>query len=922
MATEALSYTGINRAYSDFAGSHACEELINLRPATEGVVPVKEALERMSNVPYYKVFVHHTTAGPKYIAIGRNNADVYAKYLEYDEENEVWVEKKTLFTVSAPNPTAAVALLDKVYYASAGNVLAFSVCDPDNNIFRNYAFTWKWSDKAFYEGGQWVGGETYVLMDGEAPNVTFTVKDNNTASGATSNIYIYWQDIAHITESSSVTECTDAVQNGLNGIQEEYPDTCYGPIVIAVALKTTDGNTFWSGKWQVYDPIPTVMRDSETTYVDETTASSFFDRFFNKYHFGYLAGMTHGDFLASVFAAGTKVRLEFNQLSPGTWDKETSIIQSVEVYSSRPQLYLDVNGAKDGLFELSPEHPSDDDYQLFLPQTKYADMDLGGQLMYHQTSIQMSALMEGPVTVNLTFGGSKQVTEDTLDTDAGALKRFGRLLSYNARFHYYDSVSHTDVGMPTFSFPPRTVPATATADIFVRYADSDQSELMYLGTGSIDPLFAAYAVLAPSLNIKEVITYYKNTSDNKYYIHRYRMLASTSYNYSICTDGGTMDDPSTSANAELQAAKTNNSGTIVSNNEPDAINVSEQYNPFVFRVEHSYKAPGNILDIQTQMAGITDTSYGRDPLNVFTERGTYALTQGSANVLYGAFLPVSNSVISRKGGGGSLPTEMGVFFLADGALWLLSGRRATLVSDALHLGPHKYIRDCEGYQKISGGGQATPEYDVSTLVSAVTFEEYVRNGGRLGFNRFRMELYVCNKNYPYTYVLSLKYKQWFKIGKCVWQDDLAGDLISTPGQQGLMTILDLSTETDGDVLVHLQTRPLSMGYRYIHMHRIVSMVRAKLSAIAGEKLVVGLYGSDNLQDWKLLAYAKRTGTDAQTTDEPPVVTGKPLKISQIRTTSSARSWRYYTICIGGIVPTDTDLGSILVDYQPVIRRIG
>jgi hypothetical protein len=213
-------------------------------------------------------------------------------------------------------------------------------------------------------------------------------------------------------------------------------------------------------------------------------------------------------------------------------------------------------------------------------------------------------------------------------------------------------------------------------------------------------------------------------------------------------------------------------------------------------------------------------------------------------------------------------------------------------------------------------------YDVSTLVSAVTFEEYVRNGGRLGFNRFRMELYVCNKNYPYTYVLSLKYKQWFKIGKCVWQDDLAGDLISTPGEHGLMTILDLSTEADGDVLVHLQTRPLSMGYRYIHMHRIVSMVRARLSAIAGEKLVVGLYGSDNLQDWKLLAYAKRTGTDAQTEDDPPVVTGRPLKISQIRTSSSARSWRYYTICIGGIVPTDTDLGSILVDYQPVIRRIG
>jgi hypothetical protein len=136
--------------------------------------------------------------------------------------------------------------------------------------------------------------------------------------------------------------------------------------------------------------------------------------------------------------------------------------------------------------------------------------------------------------------------------------------------------------------------------------------------------------------------------------------------------------------------------------------------------------------------------------------------------------------------------------------------------------------------------------------------------------------------------------------------------------------MDMSTELSIStipLLVHMQSRPFSMGYRYIHMHRIVAMVRSKLAS-AANKLAVGLYGSDDLQNWKLLAYAKRTGTDAQTDDDPPVVTGRPLKVSQIRTTPSSRSWRYYTICIGGIVPTDTDLGPVLVDYEPVIRRIG
>ena len=140
MATDALSYTGINRAYSDFAGSRACEELINLRPTTEGVVPVKEALVKMQNVPYYKVFTHYTTSGPKYIGIGRNLADVYAKYLEYDEENETWVVADTLFSVSAPNPIAAQETIKKVYYASAGNIILFSICDRENSVRENRSF--------------------------------------------------------------------------------------------------------------------------------------------------------------------------------------------------------------------------------------------------------------------------------------------------------------------------------------------------------------------------------------------------------------------------------------------------------------------------------------------------------------------------------------------------------------------------------------------------------------------------------------------------------------------------------------------------------------------------------------------------------------------------------------------------------------
>ena len=91
-------------------------------------------------------------------------------------------------------------------------------------------------------------------------------------------------------------------------------------------------------------------------------------------------------------------------------------------------------------------------------------------------------------------------------------------------------------------------------------------------------------------------------------------------------------------------------------------------------------------------------------------------------------------------------------------------------------------------------------------------------------------------------------------------------------------------------------------------------------------ILVSLWGSDNLQDWTFIAQTER-----HLDSSSPL--GSILKLSQLRTPPAARSWRYYTICIGGLINTDNlttdgqvmgdaDFGPILVDYQPVKRRIG
>ena len=125
-------------------------------------------------------------------------------------------------------------------------------------------------------------------------------------------------------------------------------------------------------------------------------------------------------------------------------------------------------------------------------------------------------------------------------------------------------------------------------------------------------------------------------------------------------------------------------------------------------------------------------------------------------------------------------------------------------------------------------------------------------------------------------------------------------------------ILNFSDELEtGTLTVHLQSRPLSYGYQYAHIHRVVDMVRTSL-VYNTHNITVSLYGSDDLHTWTLLTYANRKDMDST----------KPLHISQLRTAPAARSWRYYTIVIGGIIPIDTDFGPVLIESEPVVRRIG
>ena len=880
-----LKYLGINRTISDFDQTSACEELINLRPTSSGLVPVKPFEVKFNNLDFAKVFEHKTVNRTNYIGLrkGPNYVSIY-------RINDDGTDGTLLYTIQTSNPDAT---MENIHFAYAGNIILFSVADreTDGGILLNKSFIWKTGESETYR---------YHEIEADIPQgiMTYSVSEQLKFGSA---------NISKIDSETMPSEMTSIISSGLNELQENNPELCIGPIIIATAFKTKDGETFWTGYWRIYDPTQKVKAESPT-YVDSEEDIPGYDYtdFFSKYSHGYLLNYpidTAIQYLWNIRVAGTKVTLTFPSLS-GAWDRDTSIIESIEVYASKPIPYLDETALSDGLkTKQDPGTTAIPQVVGVLPQKEYTDMNIGGQLLYHQGSILMENLNKAPQDITLRFGWNMQVVEETLETDPGMIMRYGNILSYNTRFHYYNSIAKRELGTPNFLFLGNTSTGYS-ADIYIRYNDGDINRLIYvqhyvLGF-SASP---ATIVIAPSINVTEVITtvYY----NSQYYVKKYRMEKSSTYNFSICVGLPYYEEHMSSLDSEISEAFNAGLQSSLITDEHSAINVTEQFNPFVFEVEHSYLAPGKILDVQQQMVSTASIPYGDYPLNVFTDRGLYALLQGSGTVLYGNFRQLSDLVL--KEGSRGVPTGMGTFFISSGSLWLVAGVHSTLISEALMEGPHKFIRTSDGYKKLSMGQYETPAdvYDVSNLHSQVAFDRYLE-GASLSYNRFRDELYISNSEFGYTYALSLTYRQWFKIEGNIAQDVPGSNISNVFLDGGLLRIMDFSVEEDDNVLVHMQSRPFSVGYQYAHVHRIVSMVRANLNN-ATNKLIVALYGSDNLQDWTLVAFAAR----------------KNVKVSQIRTHPAGRSWRYYTICIGGEVYTvDTDLGPVMVDYESVVRRIG
>lgn len=647
----------------------------------------------------------------------------------------------------------------------------------------------------------------------------------------------------------------NALSAAMSQFYKAYPHGLAGPIVVGCTFELEDGSEVWSTGFSIIDPT----KDNRFQSIKNTST-----------------GIT-------VYGA-KEARLSFNIQNYSN----TTEIKNIKFYSSLPQTPYEID--------------TTDSTTYYAKKIGNKEINLGAQTMYLQKV--MSYRQSGDFLLNTE---TNLAGNELMPVTAGAISRSGDVISYNNRFHYYNSdVMHT-LQKPSYGMHSNIELPSANNYIEIRDAklyvviDNGKEKKIVCDSNTIKVQIGSYAgaeqktldLVYPLAGIKEgYLRTYKSNGTSVWY--KIEFNDSEAYNYSCALDvflSTPCDAPDITGFIEIHGQ------SVYLREETNAINVSAQFNPYVFPVSNSYSFGGKILDVVTSYLPISSTQIGQYPITVFTDNGIFALEQSNSNVLYGNVVPLQPMVID----GQAKATPHGIFFFSSKNLYVLVGRDAADVSAQLNGKRDEQIRSNQSYNTV-----VTSLYGKPQSLSAMDFEQFAE-GATLTYDQLRNELYISNEgkstNSCYSYVFNLDTKVFHKVDKYYLQDKnsyrYALEHVYT-----IRRVVDLHSEDSTVTNIFLQSRPFSLELLYTHIQRLILYVDANLAG--HHYLGFTVFGSDNLHDWKSIISAQRKGGTFR----------------QIRTNKAPKSYKDYVIIISGLVSADTDLSDIIADYTVVSRRLG
>lgn len=649
-----------------------------------------------------------------------------------------------------------------------------------------------------------------------------------------------------------------AMLKAASSFGERYTNGACGMIVVGCTYELESGEEVWSTAFAIADisSAPTVDSSNLTVTVTGST--------------------------------NTRVSLSLDTTS-------SKGVKKINIYASLPVMPYEIQGGR-----IDENHATT---SYYAERLSVDEINIGGQMMYFQGSVSPS---KSSSSFKLDYGLEK--TGDMLmPVTAGCIERIGKSISYNNRFHCFDSSVEHVIQAP---FVAKELGPRDTGDYWRAYIKYDGKWYrtrhrfkMYFGSENHFAYPMAGVTKMAFVQTPEGDIYFRD--NEMFYVD---MQDSSAYNYSYAID----ITPSKIAAADFYDSLLASGGSVTGydekiflKDETNAINVSSQYNPFVFPVEYSYSFGGEVVDVVTSYLPISSTQVGQYPLTVFTTNGIYALEQGDGSVLYSNTTPLSPMVLTGK----AVSTPYGVFFVSSKGLYLLLGRETSNVSYVLDGEVEENIKETDAYNKLCCNKKGI-FYDFSKALTNEDFESFISDA-TLTYDQLQNELYISSNNADilYSYVFNLDTKSFHKVSKKLYNGqngaryaiELKEDMM-----EGYKDIVDLYSEvhsTEQHIL--LQSRPMQLEELSTHIQRMILKVDAKLSSDK-QNLCFSVFGSDNLYDWKCIISAQKQNT----------------VLRHIRTNKAAKSYKDYIILITGTVDTHTDLSDIIADYAVVNRRLG
>ena len=661
-------------------------------------------------------------------------------------------------------------------------------------------------------------------------------------------------------EDVSISAMRETMSKAASAFYAAHPNGLCGAVVFGCAYELEDGSELWSTAFTVADATKILSYDKPI--------------------------VSNGTNVVVHGAEKVTLKLSFSE-------SEASSTRKVNIYATRPVFpyYFEDDGG------LSSQHA--------IVRRSLDTMELDNQVMYFMGSVDA---VDGTVEFTPDFGIG-QAGSRIMDVLPACISRVGENVSYNSRFHFFNSeVVHTIQPVTASHVYGEAAGEMTTLSYWIAYVKIDKKWKLLEGYYEFEE-GKTNDFIYPMAGVTNVAFVKANMTDGVLSVPwndvvYLKLKDSDAYNYSYIFDASTATVPLSDSLIDEWTESGQNWGGQVDKemslrDETNAMNVSAQFNPFVFPVNYSYSFGGEIKDIATSYLPISSTQVGQYPLTVFTSNGIYALEQGSGAVLYGNITPIQPLVISGK----AESTPSGIFFASSNRLYCLSGRETTDVSKAISGKIDYDVRRANAFQSLIT--YTTDGKNMQYHISDMEFDQLM-NGAVLTYDQLNNEVYISAKRVPYSYAFNIDTGAYHKVTRKYLQSpNNARYVIEESGTNA--NVVDMHSEilSEKHQGVLLQTRPMALSALYSHIDRAVIFADADLTQ-EGQYLMLSVFASDNLSDWKCIISAQK----------------KDTVLSHIRTNRAAKSYKYYVFLVNGVVGTDTDLSSMIIDYSAVSRRLG